>query len=251
MDVVVANLSSQIADAQLAAVIAAINRQVAEHYQPEWRQSATVTGYRLDLKGAKANLDGRADAVIYVGDQSQDPTVGVGQVFGYHSENYNHVPYGFVYGDVCEKLFEKYKLPWTAALSHEVLELLSDPKVSFLVTGPAPAGGAGSANYALEVCDPTQGDTYKIDGIDVSNFVSKKYFNQPGGTIQSTNYLNLALAPFGVRPLGNYVYQDADGTHEIWGARVTPAMQDARKLLGKWRRNVRRRDQLSSEPPLT
>lgn len=248
MDIAVANVAAQISDADMAAAVAAINRQIAEHYAPEWGQTASVSSFRLDLGGAQANLDGRADAVIYVGDKAQDPTTGVDGVWGYHSNNYSHVPYGFVYIDVCEQMVPTIgSMSWTAVLSHEVLELLADPTLAFLITGPAPNDPNSTVNYALEVCDPTQGDTYKIDNVDVSNFVTKKYFNLIGGVSAGTNFLNLTLAPFGVRPRGNNLYSANNGAFEIWGKEVTAGMRRARTLLGKGRRNVRRRERIGKD----
>jgi len=99
-------------------------------------------------------------------------------VLGYHDKNHAGLPYGFVYLDVCRASHED----WSTTLSHEVLELLADPRAVMTVAGPAPRGAKKHVHYDLEVCDPTQGDTYQIDGVTVSNFVGKAYFGLTGGS---------------------------------------------------------------------
>jgi len=60
-----------------------------------------------------------------------------------------------------------------------------------------------------EVCDPVQADSYDVDGIAVSNFVTPLYFAQlPSPTTTRTNYLNNSLDRFGVRPGGYFSYFD-------------------------------------------
>ncbi|MBS0394013.1 MAG: hypothetical protein JSR54_05260 [Proteobacteria bacterium] len=237
MILTVINLSAQVAAADFRVAIAAIGRQVAEDFRPEWGVEASVRGAALRLApGRDAAIQGRHDALIYVGDSSQDPTAGVGGAHGYHSRTYGNVPYGFVYLDVCRR----YGEPWTRTLSHEVLELLADPTAVLTVAGPAPRGGAGSVHYDLEVCDPTQGDSYSIDGVDVANFVGRAYFGLPGGSGR-TNHLRLRLAPFGVRPGGYFQYEDGRGTHQVHGPQVTAQQLAAKRLLGSGRRNERRR----------
>jgi hypothetical protein len=130
-----------------------------------------------------------------------------------------------------------------------VLELLADPLATRTVTAPAPPSSAAagrSVAYDVEVCDPTQGDTYEIDTVKVSNFVTKRYFGL-SGPAATTNYLGLPLDPFGVRPGGYFQYEDGSATGEINGPAVPPARKTARKILGDYRRNGRRRKRLGAQ----
>jgi hypothetical protein len=238
MKLFIANMMSlTIDDHALSTVLTAIGEQVARDFQPEWHAGAALHGERIDLKKAHTNVP--ADAVIYLGDSSQDPTTGVKGAYGYHSTNRRDTPYGFVYLDICKHYHED----WSSTLSHEVLELLADPTAVKTVTGARPHGSRSkrpSVYYDLEVCDPTQGDTYSIHGVVVSNFVTKAYFGIPGGATSATNFRQLELAPFGVRPGGYFQYEDEHGAHEVDGEKVTPEHKAARKLLGAYRRNARR-----------
>jgi hypothetical protein len=238
MNITVANLSSAVDDQAFAAAVAAIAIQASRDFQPAWGTGARLTPKRLDLNGATANINAATDAIVYLGDSSNDPTSGTAGAYGYHSTNYGQLPYAFVYLDVCAQAAE----PWTMTLSHEVLELLADPMAVTMINGPAPAGvGAPgqTVQYNLEVCDPTQGDSYKINGVTVSNFVTKAYFGLAGGA-GPTNFLNLPLASFGVRPNGYYQYEDSNGAQQVNGPEVSAQRIAARTILKSLRRNARR-----------
>ncbi|MBW8815144.1 MAG: hypothetical protein JF588_17125 [Caulobacterales bacterium] len=236
LTILVVNVSTSIGDAEFAAAVAAVGVQVAQHFGPAWGAAATLVPARQALNGLKVNVDGVVHAVIYVGEASSDPTTGVAGAYGYHSLTHGALPYAFVYLDVCAKAKE----PWSVTLSHEVLELLADPNTLTTVSGPAPNGAPGqTVRYDLEVCDPTQGDHYEIDGVPVSNFVTKAYFGLTPAA-QATNHLGLPLAPFGVRPLGYIQYEDLLGAQQVNGPRVDRARIAARTMLAGYRRNARR-----------
>lgn len=231
----VVNLSSKVSDDDLRRVLGAIATQIADDFAPEWKQSATLSASRLELSGGHAPVDAATDAVIYVGDQSNNPTTGVGFARGFHDRNVNGRPYGFVFLDVCAQ----YGEPWSATLSHEILELLADPTATLSVQDPR-QGATGGFQYALEVCDPTQGDYYEIGGVVVANFVNRAFFCQPGGA-PAMNHRQLPQAPFVPRVKGYIQYQDETGApQQIWGSEVTDKQKAARELLGSNRRNSRR-----------
>jgi hypothetical protein len=239
MKLEIANISDEIKAPAFDAAVAAISRQVAEHFQPEWGTAADIIGTVVPLANRKAPIAGDRDAIIYVGDSSQDPATGVENALGYHATNQGNIPYGFIYLDIVAEAGEE----WTTTLSHEVLELLADPDATMTVTGPAPRG-RGHVHYDLEVCDPTQGDSYQIDNVSVSNFVGRSYFGLKNGNGKS-NYLGLLLNPFGVRPKGYFQYEDGNGrTHQIMGEEVTPGQRAAKQKMGKVRRNRRREDRI-------
>jgi len=230
----IANISSKLSSHDVNRVVAAIQRQVTEHFHAEWGKSATLRTVALAMSRHAAPIDGRHDAIIYLGDSSQDPTTGVDNALGYHASNHAKSPYGFIYLDICAKYGEL----WSTTLSHEVLELIEDPTAAKIVSGPAPNNPDAFVYYDLEVCDPTQGDTYEIDGVTVSNFVGRAYFGLRGGS-GKTNFLDLELAPFGVRPGGYFQYAAADGRrHQVDGPDA-----ERRKAAKKAIEHVRRTTQ--------
>ncbi len=251
LSVTIANLSTAIDDATFSAAVAAIGLQARRDFQPEWGAGANLKATRITLNDGAANIDAASDAVIYVGDASDDPTLGMDGVFGYHAQNNGQLPYAFIYLDVCAK----YGETWSCTLSHEVLEMLADPTLVIKATGPAPPDAAlpgtgapvQTVSYDLEVCDPTQSDTYVVDKVTVSNFVTKAWFGLPGGST-STNFLNLPLSPFGVRPKGYFQYEDATGAHTINGTAVDAQRLAARAILDGHRRTARRRAMIPTHP---
>ncbi len=248
MNLTIANVSTQIAQKDFRAAVRAIAKQVTQHFKPEWGSGATLKAIALPLGAKKAPIQRDADAIIYLGDSSADPSTGVKGALGYHDTNNKRIPYGFVYLDICAQSKEV----WTCTLSHEVLELLGDPDAVLTVSGPRPkhASGpkpkkvAGTVYYDLEVCDPTQGDQYKIDKVVVSNFVGKRYFGMSGGS-GKTNHMGLPLRPFGVRPNGYLQFEQGSRAHQIWGPSVTPAQKKAKQKTKSIRRNGRRISRLT------
>ena len=237
VSVLVVNLSTTIDDDTFDRAVAAVQAQVNTDFQPVWGVGAHLAVQRLDLAGRPADVDGATQAILYVGDHTGDPTAGISSVFGYHDRTRSGLPYAFIYLDVCTLRGE----PWTCTLSHEVLELLADPDTTATAPGPAPEGSGleGEAPYGLEVCDPTQGDRYEIDGVLVTNFVTRAYFGQ-GVAGAATNFLELDLAPFGVRPGGYTQYDDGAMMQRIDGSPLDAAMQQAQMLMAEHRRNARR-----------
>jgi hypothetical protein len=242
MNLTIANLSSNITPQDFQRVVTAIGRQVTEHFQPEWGKAGKLKAIALTVGPNAAPIDTSQQAIIYVGDDSQDPTTGVENALGYHARNNGKIPFGFVYLDVCAKYGEQ----WSTTLSHEVLELLEDPTAVKSITGPAPSNPERTVYYDLEVCDPTQGDSYEIDGVTVSNFVGRAYFGQSGGS-GKTNYLDLPLDPFGVRPKGYFQYEYGSRVYQVNGQKVTQSMLDAKRSLGRGRRNARRAERLERD----
>jgi hypothetical protein len=242
MRLTLANVSSHVPQPKFLDAVKAIQKQVTRDFEPEWHIDARLKGIALPLDGKKAPVQKDADAIIYLGDSSEDPTTGVSGALGYHSANNKKIPYGFVYLNICDQCKEA----WSCTLSHEMLELLGDPDAVMTVTGPAPKGKPGTVHYDFEVCDPTQGDQYSINRVAVSNFVGRKYFGMSGGSGKS-NFLNLPLTVFGVRPGGYFQYEKDGKAHQIFGKKVTRAQKAAKKKIEAIRRNGRRIARIAAE----
>jgi len=87
-------------------------------------------------------------------------------------------------------------LTWTADLSHEILELIADPLVNLLVKGPHPSRPRHEVFHYREVCDPVQAQTYRIDGVHVSNFVLPNYYNTQGERREPNDFLGTGVPAF-------------------------------------------------------
>jgi hypothetical protein len=58
----------------------------------------------------------------------------------------------------------------SVTISHELLETLADAGANVWADGPE------GFDYAYELCDPVESDSYDIEGVSVSNFVYPAYF---------------------------------------------------------------------------
>jgi len=201
MIITVVNQSANIADEQLQMVIRAVNRQISEDFEPYWSLGAT-----LRLEGKSSNTpnklslpDMRGDAVLYLWDK-----VDVPGALGYHDANARGIPFGFVFTELSHELNEE----WTVTLSHEALELIADPLVNLLVAGPHPSEDRTVFHW-YEMSDAVQGETYKIDEVEVSNFLLPLYFTpdaEPGSRndFLGRSYGGKTLESFGINP-GGYI----------------------------------------------
>lgn len=227
MIISIVNRSASISDEQLQSVVRAINRQIAEDFEPYWSFGAKL---RLEGKMGKDPRketlpELRGDAVIYLWDETD-----VEDALGYHDKNAFGIPYGFVFTELSEKLGEK----WSVTLSHEALELLGDAQGNLLVQGPHPEKPSLEVFHWFEMCDAVQSQTYKIDGIEVSNFVLPLYFTrdeQEGGRNDFLGCLvkGKGLESFGVAA-GGYIgfFNPRTREHEQWSP---PKDTKARKRL--------------------
>ncbi len=215
----VVNQCRSIPDEQVVNAIRAINRQLAEDFYSFWSRYGRLRfdGTAISQKPLdNLTQDMRGDAIIYLWDSydSDDP-------FGYHDLHHSGIPFGFVFLELSEALGE----PWTVTLSHEAIELLMDPEVNLLVKGPHPDPYEDGREvfHWFEMCDAVQDETYKIDGIEVSNFLLPLYFTlheedgKRNDFLGTLNCEGRTITSFGVNP-GGYAgfYDPLINDHDIY-----------------------------------
>jgi hypothetical protein len=162
-------VGKKVADEEIHAAIRSINRQVMYDFQPYWSLGATLRlEGRSELRPDPDSLaDMRGDAVLYVWSGAD-----VDDALGYHDQNHRGIPFGFVFTELSKEIGE----PWSVTLSHEAIELIGDPEVNLLVQGPHPGEPDKLVFHWYELCDAVQAETYRIEGVEVSNFVLPLYF---------------------------------------------------------------------------
>jgi len=185
----VIKFTSKLKDADVQDAVRVMNRQIMEDFMPIWGYGRTLKYIAAGFEQADDNTLKEekiaADSVVYLLDESTLPGA-----LGYHDLNTRDIPVGFV--------FVLDPNDWTTTLSHEVLELILDPTVNILIPGPHPKDPQNIVLHAYEVCDAVERMSYKIDGIDVSNFLTNSYFTV-GEQIGSRNdFLGLGVPSFGV-----------------------------------------------------
>lgn len=238
---IINHTNGKIGDDVLQCALRAINRQIEEDFAPYWSLSATL---RLEGRSGKAPskeslADMRGDAIIYLWDKSD-----VEAALGYHDANHRGIPFGFVFTELARELKEN----WTVTLSHEALEIIGDPEVNLLVAGPHPAQPKTTVFHWYEMCDAVQAETYKIDGVDVSNFLLPLYFTgseELGGRndFLGSVHKGKTLRSFGVNP-GGYIgfFNPATGdseTYEPKGDKLSARRRAIKQKADSTRRSIR------------
>lgn len=200
------NQSTVVTDAAVQAAVAAIQRQITEHFAPLWGISAQLTYM-------PGNPDKNKEFLVILDTSDQ------ADALGYH-ELEGTVPAGFVFAKSTIDDGEH----WTTTLSHEVLEQLADPNVELCAIGALK--GRKMVAVAYETCDAVEGDEYTIDGVIVSNFVTPKWFlGLPGSGQDYLGKLRKGLT----LTKGGYVAYTSDlrNWQDVYGAEPTRHAEQA------------------------
>jgi hypothetical protein len=205
----------QVADLQKA--VAACASQIKLHVAPIWDMVPASIVYYSDKKDVPPGAD-----LLVALDQSDQAGA-----MGYHRETPDGLPYGRVFVQPIlnhggEPL--QGSLSVSADLSHEVCEWFVDRFLNLWADGP-------DGQYSVEICDAVENDSYEIDGVSVSNFVTKRYFDRysPPGT--KFDYLNKLTKPFTMTAQGYVQVRKSDGTvHETWGERYPPWKKESKQF---------------------
>jgi len=226
---IINHTNGQLSDEQVQGAIRAINRQIKEDFEPYWSLGATL---RLEGKtGPKPkpqeSADLRGDAILYLWDKTNVPNA-----LGYHERNNSVIPFGFVFTELSAQLGEN----WTVTLSHEALDLIADPEVNLLVMGPHPSTANLDVFHWYEMCDAVQAEIYKIDDIEVSNFVLPLYFtggDEVGGRndFLGRGHDGKTLKSFSVNP-GCYIgfFNPQTGEHETFSRKADKEAEERMKI---------------------
>lgn len=207
--IVIVNVDTSVAPAEIIRAAAALQRQVLEHFYPVWGVDATV-------RAASPESPARDDEWRL--ELRRVPTID--GALGFHDTTDAGLPRLFDFPE----LDAQDGVPWTVTASHEILEALADPQLR------RAAQDNDGVFWATEVCDPVERDTYEIDGVRVSNFQYPAWQEPPPKPSATTRYdhLGLCKGPWEVRD-GGYAqkYDQAKGWVQVG------EMRASRAVLGK------------------
>ncbi len=189
-DVALVSQSPGVTPASLAAVAAALQKQITYHFTPAWGISATVSPFPT-LQSVPV---GYWPIVVR-------PTV-EGGLNGIHQDD-NGQPISLVRA---QKL-------WPLSASHECMEMLSDPWGKWLVAGTSLLDFQGQVQYLVECADPCDGpaNAYSIDGVPMSDFCYPAYYGLDSGTRYS--HSGRVQGPLTVLPGGYVSWHDPLTNH--------------------------------------
>lgn len=187
----IVNQSKRVTDDEAKRMTLAHGRQLAEHVAPVWGLTPAL---EFVPKGEKPT-PGSMPATL--SDTSDVPGAA-----GYHDESDDGIPFIKIFTfDGSSATTGRDAVSVT--LSHEGCELTGDAPANKWADGP------DGADYAFELCDPVEGDTYEIDGVAMSNFVYPAYFDPKAAPGAKLDYLEKLSAPFSMTP-GGYLIKRAE-----------------------------------------
>lgn len=218
----VLNKSTTIDDVRVKAWCKAVEWQLRHNVAPGWGYPPLPVKFRRwDL----LPLPKGAWVVVILDDADQ------ADALGYHSVD----RHGRVYGRVFARTAKNYGENPSVTFSHEVLEMYGDPQVHIWARDPLTDN-----SYPVELCDAVQGETYIVNGVEVSNFLFPAWFglsnaNPLDGRL---DFLRMASGPFCITSGGYTVERDPDGTlREVFGERVNITYMTAKgHELGRFNR---------------
>lgn len=187
---------------QLAAIAAALTRQVNEHFQPYWNTRCSSVAVAPYMQPTESHW------VIGLFKDADQPGA-----LGYHDVT----PSGAPLAKVFPLLDAQDGGNLSTTISHELLEMLADPYLSRATQGP------DGKFWAMEVADAVEQDEYLIDGVKVSNFVTPHYFEPPQQIAGvKLDHLGLVKAPLEVRPGGYMQWNSGNGWHQVVHSQLAP-----------------------------
>lgn len=197
IDCAIINKSTLCTDAEVLTWTLACAKQAREHAAPLWGWEVPTFVYLPDERFVGPDM-----SVIYVFDDADSAGA-----LGYHDVD----PAGRAYGKVFARDCQNNGVSVSSCLSHETLELCGDPDCNGW-SKVAPDG----YQYALELCDAVEADSYRIDNIDVSNFVLPAFFAQSSGG--GFDYLNNLTHAFQTGVGGYQIRRNAQGAvSQVYG----------------------------------
>jgi hypothetical protein len=158
----------------LEALIAAMQAYVDQHVVPVWGTPAQLIPSKDFVKDAWA--------VVFLDDADQPGAL------AYH----DLTPAGLPLSKVFVRTTLKNGDLVSVSASHELVEMLVDPAINMMTTGPDP-----KLMYAYESADPVEELTFDVNGIAMSDFVYPAYFENfhKAGSVQF-DHLNKVTKPF-------------------------------------------------------
>jgi hypothetical protein len=154
---------SNVSDAEIKKYIEAVDIQCDRDVSMHW--GVTIDLNFIDQKAGQKPVKNH----WYCGFFNDSDEAGV---LGWHTVGPNNEPLMKIFTNENAR----FGLTSSGAFSHEVVESIGDPDVSTIVKGIDPDQNNKTAWYFKENCDPVEAFYYKINGVDVSDFVTPQWF---------------------------------------------------------------------------
>lgn len=232
MFIAVINQSTMVSNADVNTMCQAIQIQLDLHVLPAYNMKAGTIMFYADPTKAP----GYAWLVSVLDNSTQAGAL------GYHSEDGDKVD-AFIFAEpvLSNKGVSLYdptnsqNVSVASVLSHEVLEMVGDRYANGWSDGPALSQGS---EYAQELCDPVEGDSYAIlvgsTNVSVSNFVFPSWFNpEAKATNMPFDYLKKLTAPFTMTPGGYMIVRKGGTPTQVFDDHMPEWKKKTKKDKGK------------------
>jgi len=235
MLIAVINESTLATNEEVRKMTGAVQKQMSWHVCPAWNSKDITVAFYPDKTKIPASA-----WVVSILDSST-----IAGALGYHSEN-NDLVDGFVFvkvvldngGVMLHDSKNNQTVSVSSVLSHEICEMFGDRFANFWADGPTLTQGS---QYALELGDPVEGDSYDIalsDGVtlvSVSNFILPSWFN-PQATSKDApfDHLGKLTAPFTMTKGGYMIVATAGTVSQVFGEEMPQWKRDLKN--SKWHR---------------
>jgi len=195
---------------------AALQKCYDRHFLPVW-------GFPVKLYNTKKPKP--TDWQLLYVDTTLDATTD-----GYHDLTLRGLPVSYIF--VKTVLENREAMSLTA--SHEIFEMVIDPIANQW------AEGKGGWEYAYEMCDAVEEDTFMVDGLEMSNFVYPTWF-EPFKHPRNTKYDHLGLLkkPFSMTKGGYIILKHGGKVAYRFGSKAKQkrfALEDRRGHRSEYRK---------------
>lgn len=239
MLIAVINESTQVQNNDVNLMCQAIQIQLDLHVLPAWNLKTGNIKFYSD----KLQVPGYAWLVSIL----DSPTVA--GALGYHSED-NDLIDGFIFtqpvlsnkGVILYDSSNPQNVSVASVLSHEIIEMIGDRFANLWADGPTIQTTNGPASeYAVELCDPVENDSYAItvagNLVSISNFIFPSWFNSEAKIPQNLpfDYLKKLTAPFTMSAGGYIIVRQPGNENQVQGRTITPIFG---KKIPTWKQEL-------------
>jgi len=177
-------------------LIAAMQVYIDQFIVPVWATPAKLVKSNDFIKGAWA--------VVFLDDADQPGAL------AYHELTPDGLP--------ISKVFVRTTLQngdlVSVSASHELVEMLVDPAINLMTTGPDP-----TTIYAYESADPVEALSFAVNGIEMSDFIYPSYFEnfRKAGSVKF-DQMDKVQRPFGILKDGYQIVFKGGKWSQVFGS---------------------------------
>ncbi|HEY6865580.1 MAG TPA: hypothetical protein VI319_16935 [Burkholderiales bacterium] len=205
----------------LDALVAAMQVFIDQHVVPVWGTPAKLQRSHGFVKNAWA--------MVFLDNADQAGAL------AYHDLTPDGLPISKVFVKTTLDNHDKVSV----SASHELVEMLVDPAINLMTTGPDP-----KVIYAYESADPVEELSFAINGIDMTDFVYPSYFesfHKPGSV--QFDHLKKVTKPFQILKGGYQIIFKSGKWSQTYGS-AAKAKAFAREDRRQHRSELRKRKKL-------